>query len=340
MYRVEQTAQYKNQKMDNRDKEMHKNILAAAILAVVSAPSFATVTVYEEDGYKFDVKGDLEVNYKRSVGGAESMINIDDADFAFLAESQVNENNKIFGGIEFDGDATVDKETEEDNKTVKDVGEEKGVFLDSLYIGLKTGDVTVTAGRLYNFVDTIGAGTDYEVGGIYEAWTTTKLTDQTDQTIQVEWAANGYHAGVDIAQNKDGVDGTDDFQQISARVGAKFGIADVDAHYATESKSDSDMFSVQTVFDFNPVTVQAIYGHAEMGEVESDTFGVSAKYVAGQWDYSVGLSTLDEADKETMHKYYVNTGYAVSKNAHLFAELADEKDSSSLGFAVGARLSF
>jgi predicted porin len=300
---------------------MKKTLIALSVL--VAAGSVNAATVYEEDGYKFDISGDIEVNYKQDIGDDQNaVINLDDGDFTFAAESAVNEDIAVIAELDLSAEGAV----------------EKG---DDLYVGMKAGATTVTVGRQLTFVDSMGQSSDFEFG-LDTAEAATSLATSGDQVIKVVYDDGQYYAGLDTVQYNTASADSDD-KQLDLMAGARFGDAEVTAYYADgeHSSVDSDALLLVGSYAFGDASVKATFGDASEGDVDTTSFGVDFGYSMDKTSFNIGMTNMDTDGSDDYNSYYANVSYAVAKNATVFVELGDNDiDNQDMGYAAGLQVRF
>jgi predicted porin len=315
---------------------MKKTLIALSVL--VAAGSVNAATVYQNEGFSADVFGDLEVRYAQNVADEEARIKAADYDFGFSASSQVSDDVTIFGTASFNGD-------ENANSTDSSV-----VTVDNGFIGFSAGEVTVTAGRVVNFVDEIGVANDQTIAGLLEA--DTNLADKTDQVFKTVYDAGNFYAGIAITEDSDGdnVD-TDELSQVDVMAGVVVAGADIRVTYVDgkymdgATQKDADLLAIEAHYSIEGWDLAALYTDSSNDKVDSDAIAVSAQYTMDKTTVGGGYSTRDTEGKTTADQaesqWYANVSYALATNASVYAEITDtDKKGDDMGYAVGAKLKF
>ncbi|WED22732.1 porin [Vibrio sp. JC009] len=328
---------------------MKKTLIALSVLAM--AGSVNAATVYDADGVTAGVFGDLEVGYKQAIGtNQDGALFVGDYDFGFDASTAVNDDVKVFGKIQWNGNETSDDDASQTEST-------NSPIIDNAYIGVTAGDVTVTVGRAVNFVDEIGVANDENIAGNYEANDAIGIDDKTSQVAKVMWD-NGemFYAGLAYTADADGDDTTsNDYEQIDLKAGLRVADLDVMVIYSTaedEAAADYDNLAIQANYSIDALSLGALYTSGEKdaagttSDIEADAISLSVAYTMDKTTVGAGWSTIDVEGVQDQDQWYANVSYALATNASVYVEIAEtEGDAGSyanndMGYAVGAKLSF
>ena len=313
---------------------MKKTLIALSVL--VAAGSVNAATVYDNDGLKVGLYGDIAVHYQQDRGADKDMyLNLDDADYGFTVESAVNEDMSVFGKIEMDGE-------DSSKGNVQSTPQ-----IDEAFVGFKASGVEVTAGSNLNIVDDIGISNDNE-WGLDTAEDVIGLAADAEQVINVKYNSDMFYAAFSSTSASDGDDTTDgDLSQIAVAFGINFDGGNVVATYADEdttATTDANVLALEAHYDVtDDVALAAIYAAGEdtaKNDVSSYAFNV--EYSMDKTSFNLGLSDVDSDDNsDDVQMWYANVNYKVAKNTKVFLELSDtDVDNVDMGYAAGMAISF
>jgi hypothetical protein len=286
-----------------------------------------------------DVYGDFAVHYEKAQGEGTAATNekaakitVDDADFGFNFESAINEQMAIIANMDVTGEDTLK--------------------LDDLTVGLKAGGTTVKVGDQVNLVDEIGISNDFAFGLGTAETMNGGLLDSGEQVINVQYdSGEMLYAGFSSTATTDDSDATTDGSQYAAKVGARFGDADVVAYYADgdaeTADNDASALALKGSYAMGDVVLSALYVTADVDVTDAnhadvDSIAANVQYSMDKYGFNFGLADHSyDASSSDFTEYYANVSYAVAKNATVFVEVQDsDADESDMGYAAGLTVSF
>ncbi len=337
---------------------MKKTLVALAVLA--AAGSVSAAEVYNNDGVSVAVSGSVEV---QAIQGYEydatddfvakksdGKIRLDDGDLTITTAINIQEGLDVVGGLSFDL-------TPGDRQAVTD----------KLYVGFASADFgTVTFGRQTLLSDDDGVGKDYELGfgqydnGLldgYSGW----QTESANEVIKYVYDNGQYYAG--LSHNVDAVDDntsstTEGLKASEARVGARFGDADVRAYYFTSedlANNEVKAYTLEAEYTMDALTLGASYGNVQAEDAtgadlnDRDSYEIVASYTIDKATYALGYVYSDDSELDaTTNNVYANVTYKLHDNVKVYAETGwadidvDNEDSPSidLGYLVGMEVNF
>ncbi|MBD1557899.1 porin [Vibrio sp. S9_S30] len=323
---------------------MKKTLVALAVMAVAGSAN-ASIELYNKDGVTANLKGDIEVRYKKDTKkDSELTQTVDDADFAFDLRYALNDDLQVGGFFE-----------------VQDTGTDIG----DAYIGFYSASMgDIVFGRTATILDDLGIGNDY-LFGIKSAVDSANFSGS--EVVKYNLDKGKFYGGIAFMQNKSG-HGTPsadndggkmadkDSTHIDAKLGARFGDADV-AVFFGQSKglgsydkttkvasvsADSTLktVAVEGAYTIDALKLEAMYAQFKV-EDKVRIIGAAATYTVDAWTFSGGISNSKADGEDAQNDAYVNAGYALTSNVTAYAELGHTSaDNTETGYGFGVKASF
>jgi len=309
---------------------MKKTILATIVTSLFAATAAHSATVYDANGTTFEVYGDVEVQARKGTeDNAHKTINIDDSDFGFKAGYDIGHGVTAIGVVEVDGE-----------------NDDNGLTMDDAYVGLSSAQWgTLTAGQQVTIADDQGIGNDYEFG------IDNSSNSYTDgkQVVKYTLDKGNYYGGISYLVNTDS--GSDDFDSLDAKLGARFGGLDLTVYYGnadTETDTnvayESESVVLEVRYAFEDLELAASASSTDNGVLaDATSFGLAAVYTVDKMAYSAAWSLVDtdSSGVDDVNKYFVNAAYSFNSNVKAYVELAgNDIDNSEIGYAAGMAVTF
>ncbi len=327
---------------------MKKTLIALSVLVAAGSVNAAT-TVYENDGYKVGVHGEIAIHYEQAEGTDEdAAILIDDADFGFDVESAINEDMAVIASIDVKGgEDAADAETFE---------------FDDVWVGVKTGAVTAKVGKQVTIIDDFGLSNDQAFGlNTAEDLAFDAFTAKETEVVRVNYdSGEMFYGAFDAVLKSDGDDTTDDEgTQYDLNAGVRFGDADIALTYSDSNEIagadiDGTFIGVKGAYTLGDVVLSAVYTNADVEDYDITSYGANIQYTMDKFGFNFGMVNTNlndeaeayavangEAYNEDYSEYYANVTYAVAKNATVFFEVQDsDVEDMDMGYAAGLKVKF
>ncbi|EPE37454.1 hypothetical protein O1U_0757 [Candidatus Photodesmus katoptron Akat1] len=318
---------------------MKKTLVALGVIAASSAQ--AGVALYDNDGIKINLSGGVDVVYLKDLKkGSHFEQKIDDADFGIGASYAINDDLKVAGYLEYDGDKN----------------NQKGMMGD-VYIKLGSESLgSIKVGRICGVIDDVGIASDYQLGE--KAFLLSEEGNKVicnDEMIRYDLDTDMFYTNLSYSQDKNenisslGKSG----RYLDGRVGVRVANFDVSVAYgdikASAVTSKERLVAVETKFAGIPnANVSAAYyrmqGDLSSAEkVKRDNYYLAGDYTLNSWKFGAGVNKFvtKNADEKNFRAWHVNTGYNFAKNSTAYVEVAgNNKDDNQTGIAVGVKTSF
>ncbi|BCL69159.1 putative porin [Vibrio nigripulchritudo MADA3029] len=308
---------------------MKKTLVALAVMAVAGSAN-AAIELYNKDGVTANLKGDIEVRYKKGTAdGAELTQEVDDADFAFDLRYALNDDLKVGGFFE-----------------VQDTGTKTG----DAYIGFysaSAGDLVF--GRTATILDDLGIGNDYLFGIKSKV---DEFDFSGDEVVKYTIDKGQFYGGIaflqDKAKNNDKLKDTDS-NHIDAKLGARFGDLDVQGFYGktkgTAAGNDQTVLALEVAYTIDALKLEALASQGKLDKSGSSSktnvFGLAATYTMDAWTFGAGFSNSKTEDADAINDGFVNAGYALTSNVTAYAEVGHTSaDNTETGYGFGVKASF
>lgn len=316
---------------------MKKTLLATAI-ALVSVSANAA-TVYDQDGFTYDLKGDLQVQLRQKAGTDQEMdMEFDDLEIKNGVSYELSDTMSAFGQLDFGL-----KSMANDND-----GQAK---LEEAFVGLKLDNTAVSFGKQATASDGFGIDKSKEGAGISgDRFSNTSGDDviRVESELQNVSLVGAYEMEAKGSEKEN--DSHVDLMIATEFSGIELGAA-FQQYTAADDGDDTDTFGVSAAYSFGLVEVAADYSvKSSDDETSADNSsqynlaaGIAASSTTGVNLGVTGVMYDDETGAEDITGYYANVTYTFPKasNVSAFAEVANsDEDDSDIGYVAGMRVKF
>lgn len=311
-------------------------LLGLVLLAGVSQAA----TLIDKDGFKFEVKGDWQIQLRQDPGVDQKLdVEYDDLEIKNTISYKINEDLSAFGQIDFGfNKAADDKDT-------------KWSHLEEAYVGLKYQNYKVSLGKTGNAADEFGVEQAYENIVAEDAFDEVGTLD-SDDLLKVEVKFDNFkvvasHEFASESENSGNAEISDIF------VGAEYAGFELGAVYQAYKDdvdtptSDADIYGVSLMYDAKVVKIGVDYSKAEDDLAPSNDQtvinGVVIVPVKDKTTIAAGyvVQDFDLASMEEVKGWYANATYKLHKNVHIILEVEDDdKPDSDVGYMAALRLKF
>ncbi|KOO06199.1 porin [Vibrio hepatarius] len=309
---------------------MKKTLVALSVL--LAASSQASIELYNQDGVTVNLKGDIEVRYKKTTSEDDNLKQeIDDADIGFDTRYAVNDDFQIGGYIEYSGDSS-DRA-------------QGNVANGNTYVGFYSQTYgSLIVGKLDTVLDDAGIGSDYMFG--LSSFFGDDLDFGGEEAIRYDYDSGSYYFSVGYNQDayENHIYNRDSY--VDAKVGARVADFDFTVFYGSAhvDNSDDDLSLVALEARFagiENVNLEAAYYYTDFGTVEADTFAIAADYTMEAWTYAAGVDFVDPDEGDEVTNWFVNAGYGIAPNTTLYAEVGgSDEDDTDVAYGFGVKASF
>lgn len=314
---------------------MKKTALSVFVSAAFAASVASAATVYDEDGLKVDLKGDLELQYsKPSTEDSKSRLAWDDVAV------------KLSAAYELDNGYTALAYLSQDYKGATDGGDSDSEF-DGAYVGLSKDALTIKAGETDYATDEFGITKDYELaaGDLFGP-------DSSGDVVRVEYAADAFslYASVDIAEETvDETTGDDIEDESSFDVVAAFDVSGASIAVAYQSftaDQDADAvgtFGISGEYSVSGVDLAAAFTSIDEEDNEGTAFNIAlGADVSEEVSLAGGMDFYSPDEGDDVSVWYVNATYTMAKGVLAFAEFGstDVEGEDELAYVFGYRVRF
>jgi len=303
---------------------MKKTILATMLTSLFAATAAQAVVVQDENDFRLDLFGDVEVHYKQSTeADSDPVLKIDDADFGVKAAYLVAEDLSAIGVMAF---------------TAESGGEASDANLEEGYVGFSSAKWgTLTFGKQYSIYDDSGIGSDFEMGIDNAA---TGLQSAT-QVVKYKVDHGNVYGGIAYILDDDNVT-TTDHDAIDGNIGVRFDAVDLTAYYGIEDDAGTKTraLNLEARYTMDNFSLAAAYGNVDTdGAPKADYLGLAGTYQLDKVAFAAGWSVEDAATKT--NKYFANVAYAFNGNVTTYIEVAgNDVDDSEFGYVAGMAVKF
>lgn len=313
---------------------MKKTILATMLTSLFAATTAYSATMHDADGITLELFGEIELQYVNDLEEDEdAIIDIDEATFGVEAGYDITDDITAIGVVSFDAS------DDDDNNS--------NAVLDDAYVGFSSANYgTITIGQQVTIFDDAGIGSDFEFGlaSFYEQ------NDNGEQVIKYTIDKGNAYGG--IAYLLDNGESDDGLDAIDAKLGVRFGGADLTAFYGQgelENGGDVKNLNLEARYTIDALTLAAAYATVSSDDDNSDmdNYGLAATYQLNKAQFAAGwsLTELDSGssinDGDNFNSYFVNVSYSFITNVTAYAEIGgNDQDDTELGYVAGMNITF
>jgi predicted porin len=304
---------------------------------LVAASSAQAVTVVEKDNFKYEIKGDLQIQLRQDPGDDQDMdLEYDDLEIKNKVSYKLTDTLKAFGGLDFGFKDAADKSNDDEDP-----------HLEEAYLGMNINDFKIFFGKTGSAVDEFGVTASLETIVADDAFDEFGAVDGDDLIgVSGEFAGMvSFLATYEIAAESEKSDENGEFFDIMVGLDINnFGIGT--AYQSLEpfgSTENTDTWGLQLTFDAGFAEFGADYSVTDDGDDNDETvWNIAAIIPYKPFEFGLGFVNLDDgADDVT--GWYANATYKfpAAKNVRLFAEIADsDEDDVDMGYMLGMRIKF
>ncbi|HAS8568066.1 porin [Vibrio vulnificus] len=316
---------------------MKKTLVALSVL--MAATSVQAIELYNNAGVTVDLKGDVEVRYKKGTAkDAELKQEIDDADFGFDTRYAINDDLQIGAYLEFSGDNN-DRATDKTS-----VG--------NVYMGFYSKELgSIKFGKLDTQMDDAGVGSDFLFG-------IRSFVDDADfggeEAIRYDLDKGNFYGGLGLIQDKHNAQSFgENGNYFDLKLGYRVADFDFTLFYAqAELRKAMDK-------DVNLLGLEGRYTGVENLKLElgyydnttddntaktsneEDTIALAADYTMDKTTFAAGYSMTNVKGGTDFNNWFLNAGYAIAPNTTAYVEIGGtDKDNTELGYGFGLKASF
>ncbi len=327
-------------------KFVSKMILALIATALV-AGSASAATVYEKDGFKYQIKGDLQVQLRQKIGEDRDLnVDYDDLEIKNRVSYDLGNDLNAFAELDFGF-----KEAAE--------GDDDSINFEEAYVGMAYQDYSILVGNTDNAADEFGVFSGYESSireDAFDAVGATSGNDLIRADLKFADMITVVLSHELEAENEDNGEATSTEIFVGAEfAGFELGLAYQNAEKdVTTDADDLRTWGVSVAYDAKVVWVGADYSATEdelqeynvavTVPISKVTLGAGYSYIDVDEDATQTLKSSKGviADEEAS-AWYLNATYKFNKNVKVFAEIADndiEGTDYDMGYLAGMQVKF
>lgn len=301
-----------------------KVLVALLAIAVMAAPAFAG-TVFDKDGFKYNLDGDLQIQFDQNGNDDDDLIiEYDDLEIKNTASYQIDDAMSVYGKFDFAG-----------NQDGGDWG--NGIKMEEAYLGGAYNNFFFRYGSFDNTLDDFGVEAAYENtfnGDVFD------YAGAANSDNIVEVGATFDMVTVTLGHELES-DTRDADEYTFINVGFSVAGVGVTVAYLDDATNDADAYGVSAGYDFGAVAVGADYSYWEDdADAEITAYNVVVKAPVGEKaKVAVGFNSEEVAD-ETYDSFYANGSYALASGANVFAELRDSDNRDDIAYTFGMQVKF
>ncbi|WP_296059235.1 porin [uncultured Amphritea sp.] len=313
---------------------MKRVALTTAIAAAMLAGSVQAATIYEGNGLKYDLKGDLQVQLRQKIGDNQDQdLEFDDLELKNRVTYSLNEGMSAFAQLDY----SFDKRANDQSADSQDGGK-----LEEAYLGLKFDNIALRLGKQNYSTDEFSVEKAYET--VVEDDIFDLNDDAGDDVVRVDAQFENLFVSVSTDLKAEGNGDSDGTKSTDLFVSTAVGDLGLMAAYQNYQELGSDSVSswgVGVTFDAGFAKFGADYGSMED---TADVYNLVASFpVADTTTVAVGIQNRDEDAGDDVTGWYANATYKFpeQKAVSVFGEIGDtDADNTDPGYLVGMRIVF
>ncbi len=312
--------------------KMKKAVLAPAIAAAMFIGSVQAVTIYENNGLKYELKGDLQVQLRQKIGAEKDIdLEFDDLELKNRLGYDLGNNIVAFGQLDYSFD-----------QKANDPSAADGGKLEEAYLGLRFDTIDLRFGKQNYSTDEFSVERSYET--VVEDDIFDLNDDAGDDVVRIDARFNNIFLSVstDLESegnlNREGISSTDLF--VSGFMG-KLSMMAAYQSYQDPGSESVTAWGLGVEYDAGFATFGADYG--AMTDT-ADVYNLVAAFpVADTTAVALGIQSRDEEIGDDVKGWYANATYKFpsQNNVSIFAEVGDtDAEKSDPGFLAGMQVKF
>ncbi|MDO6561861.1 porin [Amphritea sp. 1_MG-2023] len=313
---------------------MNRVALTTAIAAAMLAGSVQAATIYEDNGLKYELKGDLQVQLRQKIGDNQDQdLEFDDLELKNRVTYRLNDGMSAFAQLDY----SFDKRANDQSSDSQDGGK-----LEEAYLGLSFNNIDLRVGKQNYSTDEFSVEKAYET--VVEDDIFDLHNDQGDDVIRVDAQFENLFVSVSTDLKAEGNGDSDDTESTDLFVSTELGNLGLMAAYQTYQELGADSVSawgVGVTFDAGFAQFGADYGSMED---TADVYNLVASFpIAETTTVAVGVQNRDEDAGDDITGWYANATYNFpeQKAVSVFGEIGDtDADDTDPGYLVGMRIVF
>ncbi len=307
-----------------------KMILALIATALV-ASSASAATVYEKDGFKYQIKGDWQIQLRQDAGDDQHLdVEYDDLEIKNTISYDLGNNLSAFGQLDFGGKKAADEDA-------------KYMHLEEAYVGLAYQDYSILMGKTTSAADEFGVYSGMEDYGTDEEAFEGHGEESGDDLIKAEASIEmvSIIAAYEVeAENEV----SEDTSFYDIFVSAEFAGFELGAAFQNIDDADTIIYGVSIAYDAKIVWVGADYSIADVDGDEYTVWNIAASVPVTEKTTITAGFNMNDSDVdgyEEVSEYYANVQHKLHKNVKVFAEVGNsDEDDSDMGYMAGMQIKF
>ena len=311
---------------------MKKVALTTAIAAAMLAGSVQAATLYEGNGLKYELKGDMQVQLRQKIGADQDIdLEFDDLELKNRLTYDLGNDMAAFGQLDYSFD-----------KKANDPSADDGGKLEEAYLGMRFDNIDLRFGKQNYSSDEFGVEKAYETVVVDDIF---DLNDDAgDDVVRIDASFDNIFVSVSTDLEAEGNPSSDGNKSTDLFVSTSVGDLGLMAAYQNYQDAGSDSvttWGIGAEYDAGFATFGANYGSMDD---TADVYNLVAAFpLSDSTKVALGVQNKDEeaGDKET--GWYANVTYKFpeQKGVSLFGEIADsDAADTDPGFLVGMQVKF
>ncbi len=311
---------------------MKKVVLATTIAAATLAGSVQAATLYEGNGLKYDLKGDMQVQLRQKIGTDKDIdLEFDDLELKNRLTYDLGNSMAAFGQLDYSFD-----------KKANDPSADDGGKLEEAYLGLRFDNIDLRFGKQNYSSDEFSVEKAYET--VVEDDVFDLNDDAGDDVVRVDAQFDNFFVSVSTDLEAEGNPSSDGNKSTDLFISTAVGDLGLMAAYQNYQDAGSDSVSAWGVgveYDAGFASFGVDYG--SMDDTAEVYNLVAAFPVAETTKVALGIQNRDEDAGDEVMGWYANVTYKFpqQKGVSMFAEVGDnDADDTDPGFLVGMQVKF
>jgi predicted porin len=326
-------------------KNIATKVLFALIAISMVAVSAQAATIFQKDGFTYNLNGDLQIQLRQDVGGDDQDLDVDydDLEIKNSVSYELANGLTAFGQLDFSFN---DKANDSD----KDSG-----ALEEAYVGLGYQNYSILMGKSDNAVDGFGVSAALETYSSDDLFDFAGKTGSDDMImVKADFDMVNVIASYEVEGDNQENESTYEILATANVAGIDLGFAyqnlTEDVAYETyegtafSSDDDTSIYGFSIAYDAEVIWVGADYSIADFDGDKINQWNIAASIpVSEATSVAAGYTKtdMDDIDEDDVAAYYFNVQHMLHKNVKIFAEIGDtDEDGADMGYLAGMQVKF
>lgn len=314
---------------------MNKLPLVLAVSLIAASSSLSAATIYEKDGFKFKMDGDIQIQLRKRTGsGEETHVDIDDSELKNKISYDLGNDLTAFAEAHFD--------------TGKDV--DGAVESEETFVGIKSKNFKIQIGRMDYVTDDFATERGIEEPTNESAFEAGDTSGTDVILMEAKAGPMTFALSHDLGDSSRNTELSSTDIYVSGKVNSNLQFGAAFQSLKEDATSDATRTSgINAELKIGKISVAADYSsrddkHSDASLADLKVTNLSVAFpIAATTKTTLGITSQSNKSDTAADSWYANIVYKFpkAKNVSIFAEIenTNEQD-SNMGFVAGMRVKF